>query len=520
MLPRPISSIRIKYAIIAVLILVVLGVFLQHHMEPSHEYLIISSQVQEASKSNPGILSTHLENLDVKSIPEGIKSKSHKNSKIYDPYNASAMPAKEIILKSKEDQGTSSADGNLKLPVTIDPKIKELISPDTNNDLEADQTAADQTAADQTDAASRTNSAVTESKPQKIHEFTLNKNRTSNISDDSKTQSDQEENDALLNGTKSRTYDTIRLNETYKHNIDACVNKSVVTFNPKGRLGNRICEFIHLVDFQETHSYQAFLHPDMWKSLHGMFPHITMPLLSGECMKELKNHKVQYQQVFSTQNITLMSKMFLMGYPCSVTQFWKTRSQWRRELQFSPKLQENAKTRRMNLVKNWQHGQAQHKGQQAPEDPTVVGVHVRRGDYRKLLTRLKNEGLLPPQYYQRAFQYFRERYDLLLIIIITEPSQRQWCRGNLANGTSDVLVVEDSSTPEQDLALLASMEHIIYSHGTFGLTAILLSDVKTLVYSAENTASKAGRYALHLGLDDISKNWTSVNFVTVSSTER
>ena len=58
----------------------------------------------------------------------------------------------------------------------------------------------------------------------------------------------------------------------------------------------------------------------------------------------------------------------------------------------------------------------------------------------------------------------------------------KWCRQNF--GQEKDVVIIDEGRPEEDLALMTSMEHHIHSYGTFGLFMILLSDFKTVIYPA------------------------------------
>ena len=78
------------------------------------------------------------------------------------------------------------------------------------------------------------------------------------------------------------------------------------------------------------------------------------------------------------------------------------------------------------------------------------------------------------------------------------------------------IVVSDTASPGEDLQLLASLKHFIYSHGTFGLWGILLSEAETVVYPEKaNNTSK--RYSHHLEFDILSRNLSETLFVTVDT---
>lgn len=76
------------------------------------------------------------------------------------------------------------------------------------------------------------------------------------------------------------------------------------------------------------------------------------------------------------------------------------------------------------------------------------------------------------------------------------------------------MVVSDAASPGDDMALLSSLPHIVYSYGTYGLWAILLSDAKTVVYPA--VIPNERRYGHHGELDAISSDFTNTHFVTIS----
>ena len=104
-----------------------------------------------------------------------------------------------------------------------------------------------------------------------------------------------------------------------------------------------------------------------------------------------------------------------------------------------------------------------------------------------------------------------------MFLIVSEPKQRDWCKEDLARNYTDVIVVTDVSSREEDLQLLTSLKHFVYSHGTFGLWGILLSDAETIVYP-KKAYNVSNRYSHHYEFDMLSKNLTEIVFVTVPQT--
>lgn len=101
-----------------------------------------------------------------------------------------------------------------------------------------------------------------------------------------------------------------------------------------------------------------------------------------------------------------------------------------------------------------------------------------------------------------------------MFLVFSEPGYRSWCHRKLAKGNHDVVVISDRAAAEEDLQLLASLKHFVYSHGTFGLWGILLSDAKVVVYP-DKSVDGTKRYSHHFNFDKLSRNLTDVTFVTV-----
>jgi hypothetical protein len=96
---------------------------------------------------------------------------------------------------------------------------------------------------------------------------------------------------------------------------------------------------------------------------------------------------------------------------------------------------------------------------------TVVGVHVRRGDY----TSRRNSGsfaLLEPEWYLKASQLLRDRHGLLAFLIVSDDPA--WCARHLrCPGPTVVASSDHPSSPLEDLALLVDCDHHIVANSTF-----------------------------------------------------
>ena len=115
---------------------------------------------------------------------------------------------------------------------------------------------------------------------------------------------------------------------------------------------------------------------------------------------------------------------------------------------------------------------------------TLVGIHVRRGD---LITNEKygREGCLtaPPEFFQRAMTYFRRRFSRVTFVVLGED--RKWSVEHIPLVDNDVVVL-DPNSPAVDMQILAMMDHLIRTVGTFGWwAAFKMAGRPTVVFLKE-----------------------------------
>ena len=114
---------------------------------------------------------------------------------------------------------------------------------------------------------------------------------------------------------------------------------------------------------------------------------------------------------------------------------------------------------------------------------TTVGIHIRRGD----MLRHVNFGytLAPGSYIENAMKYFEDKYSLLgeqnHVMFVVCSQDFDWFSQNVKNYRSPV-VLSRNHLPEEDLAILASCDHIITTLGTFSWWAGWLSGGNVIYY--------------------------------------
>lgn len=86
---------------------------------------------------------------------------------------------------------------------------------------------------------------------------------------------------------------------------------------------------------------------------------------------------------------------------------------------------------------------------------------------------------VPHQYFENAMEYFKSKYiNCFFVFASDDPS---WCFNNFGHLPNvAVPASKSSSTPEEDLILLASCNHSITDYDTYGEWAALLAGGETI----------------------------------------
>ncbi|XP_076437317.1 uncharacterized protein LOC143276598 [Babylonia areolata] len=94
---------------------------------------------------------------------------------------------------------------------------------------------------------------------------------------------------------------------------------------------------------------------------------------------------------------------------------------------------------------------------------TLVGVHIRRGDFLRADNVKKGYRTPPAGYYLKAMDYMRRRFRNVTFLVSVDNTT--WFRDSVTSA-GDVIVLKRHK-PAVDMALLASLDHVVTSSGTF-----------------------------------------------------
>ncbi|KAM9225957.1 galactoside 2-alpha-L-fucosyltransferase SEC1-like [Dugong dugon] len=244
--------------------------------------------------------------------------------------------------------------------------------------------------------------------------------------------------------------------------------EGVWTINSKGRLGNQMGQYATLYALAKMNGRPAFIPAQMHSMLAPIFK-ITLPVLHSTMASRilwqdyylLDWMEEQYRHI-PGENVRLM------GYPCSWTFYHHLRDEILQEFTLHDHLRREAQ---------WFLQQLQAR---RTRQATFVGVHVRRGDYVRVMPRVWKGVLADRSYLQQALDWFRARYHTTIFMVTSDDMA--WCRQNINSSLGDVVFAGNGlqGSPAKDFALLIQCNHTIITIGTFGIWAAYLTGGNTI----------------------------------------
>ena len=95
-----------------------------------------------------------------------------------------------------------------------------------------------------------------------------------------------------------------------------------------------------------------------------------------------------------------------------------------------------------------------------------IGVHVRRAGLEAPRVSRQGYRAAPLQYLHNALNYFRNKYDNALFLVVSDDMA--WCKENITSPSGDVVFMSGSSPAMVDLAVLSRCDDVVMTGGAFG----------------------------------------------------
>ena len=251
----------------------------------------------------------------------------------------------------------------------------------------------------------------------------------------------------------------------------------------------------------------AIITPNMKRNLQKTFPHISLPAyeIPHSCKKEF----IQIQQVRAHEKIVKLFDNDLLAfvniglYINDVNLYHRYRRDILCEFQFSESISATVKAFRDHL-----HSLHYQNSKQS-DRLRLVGVHVRRTDYKAWMARRVKQGLVDENFFLRAMELMVDRMGKLgkkerLMFIVTSDDSR-WCKAKFSQFKLNYTIIytidhyplvrqkyldtnnflgcrnkkcNDAIGREYvhfDLAVMSIMNYNIFDYGTFGFWGAYLS---------------------------------------------
>uniref|UniRef100_A0A8D8VD38 L-Fucosyltransferase n=1 Tax=Cacopsylla melanoneura TaxID=428564 RepID=A0A8D8VD38_9HEMI len=293
---------------------------------------------------------------------------------------------------------------------------------------------------------------------------------------------------------------------------DSCPKKIVTILDSGGQLGNKMMDYATVyVVARELKDHVGF--SDSGRDyLSKIFKHISMYDLDEECKKKKKGLGPQFWNMYigdqfkelvynrssTPQDVTTFSfthdNVLMPYYQWVPILYPKYLDELRHAFQFRDHILAKAQTT-LELVRRLYDGR---------EKPVlVVGVHIRRGDYKMHLDGLYHMQLLGPEFYVKGMEYFQRKYaEKYLVIFLAVSNDVNWVRTHI-HFEHFYIVSKDKDT---DMALLSLCNHTVTDYGTFGFWPSLMHGGEHYTTNIYEDFIVAMMYQM--------KGWTVVNYTT------
>ncbi|XP_029440925.1 galactoside 2-alpha-L-fucosyltransferase 2-like [Rhinatrema bivittatum] len=270
--------------------------------------------------------------------------------------------------------------------------------------------------------------------------------------------------DALCKGLKSQTIEDSNKTKEWKTKKKS---DGIWTVNSSGRLGNQMGQYATLFALAKFNSHEAYIQQATYNWLAPIFK-ISLPVLQQDVVGKIpwRNYWVHDWMSEEYKHIEGNYVKFT-GYPCSWTFYHHIREEILKEFTFHDFIRDET-NKYLEDVKG------------SRRNATFIGVHVRRGDYLRVMPNSWKGVVADKAYLEKAMDYFRIKYQEPVFIVTSNGIG--WCKENINASRGDVYFSGDGveSSPGKDFALLAHCNHTIMTIGTFGYWAGYLAGGETV----------------------------------------
>lgn len=245
-------------------------------------------------------------------------------------------------------------------------------------------------------------------------------------------------------------------------------SKANLCFSYNARLGNRMFQYAAVLGISREKNMAPVVqkgHPELQTFELGA------ELIDDEECLSYRVHRGKRFGAFDDESVSFDSTVntMLTGSFQSWRYFRHVEQELRRHFTFRRHIFDEARSILSEALRQ--------RGLDNFQEPTLVGIHVRRGDM--LMEEYVDMGYktAPQDYFLQAMDIFLGKFPTVVFVVCSED--QEWARSFIP-GDRAVFIAPRAA--EVDLAVLSLCNHVIMSVGTFGWWAGWLSGGMTIYY--------------------------------------
>ena len=212
-----------------------------------------------------------------------------------------------------------------------------------------------------------------------------------------------------------------------------CPTLPVITFSKVGRLGNQLSSYVNMLVLERSFMVTAYMPANIRKHITAFLTNVTMPVLETITHCDTQFVKLTSFSHFTNVNAECYGKTgkrIQLCFPANISTpgqgLWTERGHTGPRFELVRHHQDWLFQNHLKLNKNLQKTAEESLSKYRHAGHSLVGVHVRRTDYEKLLG-----GKYPhnPQFYRQAVDLLRERWGQMEVVVLSDDMG--WCTKNI-----------------------------------------------------------------------------------------
>ena len=236
-------------------------------------------------------------------------------------------------------------------------------------------------------------------------------------------------------------------------------NKLLICQAPTGRLGNQMFDFASALGIAHALNYKFIM-----RLSNPILKYFEINQTLGKCLENVEQIPIVLWRQNAWNRTNPSHNLTLRGCWRAWKYFDKISDQIRKSFTIKPKF--------LTVVKKFIQS---HN----PNNVTLIGVHVRRGDFLRQKAQSIGRVVVNKGYLLKAMNWFRRHYTDARFVVVSNDIK--WCRDNIPG--KDIFF-STFTEPIHDMAILSLCNHTVMSTGTFGWWGAWLAG-GTVVYCSD-----------------------------------